>query len=115
MIRRANENVSFIKAVPDNKGQAGHVQILNDGEFCGKGRLFNKITLTPGASVAGHRHEGEFEVYYLLSGSGVYTDNDKEIQVGPGDVMICPDGGYHALVNTGDKDLVFIALILFCN
>ena len=41
-----------------------------------------------------------------------YKINGKEYEVFPGDVLFCDDGESHALENTGDTDLKFVALIL---
>lgn len=94
-------------------GTMDAVQIMNVDEFCGKGRLFNHVTLKPGAAIGLHRHKNDFETYYLLSGKGLYNDNGTEVEVYPGDTMICPEGEQHAILNNGTEDMVMIALILF--
>ena len=43
---------------------------------------------------------------------GSYNDGEKSYPVKAGDVTFCPDGTGHALDNTGDTDLVFMALII---
>ena len=98
------------------KGGIGALQnslLLHEGEFHGKGRLFSHSLLKPGDSVGVHTHENDFEVYYILRGQGIYTDDDATYPVGPGDVTICEDGHQHGLVNTGKENLEYIALILF--
>ena len=57
-------------------------------------------------------HHGETETYYILSGEGSYNDGEKSFPVKTGDVTFCPDNSGHALDNTGDTDLVFMALII---
>ena len=42
----------------------------------------------------------------------IYNDGEKSYPVKAGDVTFCPDGTGHALDNTGDTDLVFMALII---
>ncbi|MDO5537025.1 MAG: cupin domain-containing protein [Desulfovibrionaceae bacterium] len=113
MIRRAKDNTSLSAVICGGPGAIEAVQILNPDEFCGKGRLFNHITLKPGVAVGKHRHKNDFETYYILSGSGVYDDNGTLVEVGPGDVMICAEGEEHSLTNNGTEDLVIIALVLF--
>lgn len=81
--------------------------------FRGKGRVFNHCVLKPGCSVGRHRHVGDFEVYHVLSGTGLYFDNGELKPVTAGDVMICKDGEEHMLENNGTEDLEFIALILY--
>ena len=59
-----------------------------------------------------HEHHGESETYYIVSGSGIYSDNGALRMVKAGDVTFTPDGQGHALTNSGDEDLVFMALII---
>ena len=99
-----------------HKGGKGHIlaaELLSGDAFAGKGRLFNHCVLKPGCSVGQHRHVGDFEVYYVLSGTGLYFDNGEMKPVAAGDVMICKDGEEHMLENNGTEDLEFIALILY--
>ena len=79
------------------------------GENC---RLFSRMTLPAGCGLGYHEHHGETETYYILSGSGVYNDNGKDIPAEAGDVFFCKDGDGHGMVNTGKYDLSFVALIL---
>ncbi|MBP8900459.1 MAG: cupin domain-containing protein, partial [Blautia sp.] len=51
--------------------------------------------------------------YYILSGEGEYDDNGVKRPVKAGDITITPDGKGHGLANTGETDLVFMALIIF--
>ena len=95
-------------------GAAQVSALLSEAEFYGAGRLFSKVTLTPGSSIGWHDHFDEVEYYYILSGKGQFTNPDHTVSdVGPGDVCTMnPDEG-HAIACTGDEPLVFIALILF--
>lgn len=65
-----------------------------------------------GCSLGYHEHHGETETYYILSGEGEYDDNGVKRPVKAGDITITPDGKGHGLTNTGDTDLVFMALII---
>ena len=57
-------------------------------------------------------HSGESETYFILSGHGVYNDNGEEVEALPGMVTLTPSGQGHALKNSGDEVLAFIALIV---
>ena len=76
-------------------------------------KMFSHVRLLPGQELAWHEHHGECEHYYILRGTGIYNDNGEKIPVGPGDVTCTPNGTGHGMVNTGDVDLEFVALILF--
>jgi mannose-6-phosphate isomerase-like protein (cupin superfamily) len=70
------------------------------------------LTLKPGDSVGFHKHEVNEDVYVIVSGTGVFQDNDgTEHQVGPGDITIATLGQSHSLSNTGTDDLVFVSVI----
>ncbi|MDR1857146.1 MAG: cupin domain-containing protein [Desulfovibrio sp.] len=113
MIRKASEATVVVGQKFSGPGEAWSAQILNEGEFAGKGRLFNYMVLKPGVGVGKHRHSGDFEAYYILEGEGRYDDNGKEVVVGKGDITICHDGEEHAIYNAGPEDLKLVALILF--
>ena len=79
------------------------------GEAC---RMYAKISVLPNCEIGYHEHHGETETYYLTKGAGIYNDNGKEYPVEVGDVTFCADGNGHGIKNTGEEDLVFVALIL---
>ena len=113
MIRRKNELTTFERPMFGGPGTGSGWQILNDGDFAGKGRLFNHLLLKPGCGVGKHTHKGDFEIYYVPRGEGHYDDNGTEVILHAGDVAICNAGESHALENRGQDDLEVIALILF--
>lgn len=112
MSKASERNV--IKAENVNGG-AGYILkdiLLSEeqkGEHCD---AFMKVTIPVGCELGYHEHHGNEEAYYLLSGSGLYTDNDQEYIIEAGDVVFCKEGNGHGLKNTGDEDLSFMALIL---
>lgn len=114
MIRRSDEKTVEVKKMFGGAGEAVMRKILNGAdEMYGKGRVFNHVTLAPGAEIGWHVHNGDGETYYILKGHGSYNDNGTLVEVGPGDVTFVDSGEGHALVNSGEEDLEAIALILF--
>lgn len=79
------------------------------GSYC---RMFNRITLKPNCEIGHHEHHGEAEAYYILEGKGMYEEDGAAVPVEAGDVTYCDDGHGHGLKNTGDEEMVMIALIL---
>jgi len=111
---KANEGVVVRKErLKDGVGYADMRQLMAPEDFAGTGRLFHVMTLKPGHSVGDHIHEGDWEAYYILSGTGHYDDNGIICQVEPGDFFLCKDGERHYLLNNGNDDLVFLAVIMF--
>ena len=76
-------------------------------------RLFVKATLEKGCSMGVHKHKGDREIYHILSGKALYTDNDKTYEMNPGDSACCENGNSHGIENIGEENLVFIGLILY--
>jgi len=69
--------------------------------------VFRKRVLKPGAGI-GYHEQHEDEVYYVLSGRGVMTLDDKPINVEPGTAILTRPGSSHGLEQTGDQDLVIL-------
>jgi len=68
-------------------------------------------TLIPGASIGLHTHTGNSEVYYILSGSGKVLCDGVYEPVTAGSCHYCPMGHAHSLINDGEDNLVFFAVI----
>jgi len=97
------------------RGGQGTVEILHvlrPAELKGRTRLFARLTLQPGASIGYHVHEGEEEIFYILSGTGQVTDGDAVSGVGPGDAVVTGGGSGHAIECTGSGPLELMAAIL---
>jgi oxalate decarboxylase/phosphoglucose isomerase-like protein (cupin superfamily) len=72
--------------------------------------VLSSTRLYAGQGTRGHRHPGQEEVYFFVSGSGqmVVGDEDTEpFDVCGGDIVLIPDGAFHRVINTGDIDLLF--------
>ena len=75
-------------------------------------RTFALARLKPGEEVELHKHEGECEYYYIISGEGIYNDNGNSMEIFPGTVTFTPSGESHGIKNIGKEMLEFIALII---
>ena len=69
--------------------------------------VFRKRALKPGSGI-GYHEQKEDEVYYVLSGHGVMTLDDKPVEIGPGTAVLTRPGSSHGLRQTGNEDLVII-------
>lgn len=69
--------------------------------------VFRKRALKPGSGI-GYHEQKEDEVYYVLSGHGVMTLDDKPMDVGPGVAILTRPGSSHGLRQTGTEDLVIL-------
>lgn len=112
-------NIKFKEQLTVNveENQKGDVKLFlsNLAEFDVKNpklRTFALARLKPGEEVELHKHEGECEYYYIISGKGEYNDNGKIVDILPGAVTFTPSENSHGIKNTGDEMLEFIALII---
>ncbi len=87
-------------------------EILTPAEMYGANKLFGKMILRKGASIGLHQHVGESEAYYILSGHGLFTEDAGAPQpVSSGDICFIEEGHSHALANSSEEPLAFIALV----
>lgn len=94
------------------KGELEIFHILDKEDAYGAGRLFAVNTLRPGSSIGYHKHSGEYEIYFILSGRAEIVEDGQRYVLDPGDMMQCKDGSSHSIENIGSTDLEFLALIL---
>ena len=83
--------------------------ILKDNKTL-KNLVLSSTKLYKGQSTRGHRHAGQEEVYFFVQGTGqmVVGDEDTEpFSVGPGDIILIPDGAFHRVINNGEMNLTF--------
>lgn len=70
-----------------------------------------RARLTPGVTTQWHRLNGTTERYVILEGSGeVEVGDSAPKQVKIGDVVIIPPQIRQRIRNTGEKDLIFLAI-----
>lgn len=73
----------------------------------------NQMRVPPGrAACPFHSHQLEDEVFYILSGKGLFRSGDTVTEVSSGDCISCPAGSgeAHQLGNPFDEDLVYLAI-----
>jgi mannose-6-phosphate isomerase-like protein (cupin superfamily) len=97
------------------RGGTGSVEIVHvfrQDELGGAARLFARLRLPPGASIGHHVHDAEEEVFYILTGRGIVTEDGVATDVGPGDAVLTGGGAGHGLENRGSEPLELMAVIL---
>ncbi len=94
--------------IPNFKGGDGHY-ILK--QFADEKTKIMMGRLQPGCSIGLHRHEGNCEVIYVLSGEGTCLYEGEVETLKPGDVHYCPIDKEHSLMNKGTEDLTFFAIV----
>jgi mannose-6-phosphate isomerase-like protein (cupin superfamily) len=115
IIRKNNLRIEKKENMRGGIGSPEVIHISEKDILGSNSRMYSKIIMKPGDLIGYHQHVGEQEIFYFLSGEGMVKDNQTESKIGPGDVVITPDGSFHSIENTGLKDLEFMALILSTN
>ena len=70
------------------------------------------VRIPPGRNNERHKHAHE-SLFVVLSGTGVVHIGDAELPVAAGDIAFVPRWVLHQTVNTGEEDLVLLAVTDF--
>lgn len=70
-----------------------------------------RITITKNSSIGWHIHENDQEIIYVISGSGVLTEDDKQYELLKGQANYCAKGKNHSIKNVNDENLELFAVI----
>ncbi len=84
--------------------------VLKDNKTL-KNLVVSSTELKPSQSTRGHRHEGQEEVYYFISGLGRMELDSTMIQVSKGDVVLIEDGVFHRVHNESDVDPLYFVCV----
>ena len=70
-----------------------------------------QLTLPAGSSIGLHKHEGNCEIIYVVSGKGICSDDGEEYPISAGTQHYCPEGHTHGIRNTGKEPLVLFGVL----
>ena len=97
------------KEIKEFKGGLGELFLRKfEDETC----KIMRSTLTVGSTIGLHRHEGDCEIIYILSGSGYALCDGKREELSKGIVHYCPKNSEHTVINTGDTNLEMYAIVI---
>ena len=65
----------------------------------------------PGERTIRHHLEGASEVYYIIQGQGRMHIGEENREVWAGHALLIPPGAVQFIENTGEEDLVFLAIV----
>ncbi len=72
--------------------------------------VVSSTELHPHQSTRGHKHEGQEEVYFFISGIGTMQLDDTSFEVKSGDVVLIEDGVFHRVHNQSNTALYFVCV-----
>jgi len=99
---------SDFKDIPNFKGGEGVFRAAIVSDEMNK---ILKAILPPASSVGLHTHDTSSEIIFILSGSGKTVCDGKTESVTAGDCLYCKKGSAHTLINDGEDDLIFYAVV----
>ena len=76
-----------------------------------KNLVLSSTGLKPSKSTRGHKHEGQEEVYYIISGSGEMELDDKRFPIQGGDVVLIEDGVFHRVHNKSKSHSLYFVCV----
>ena len=113
MIRKKEEaEVIVVENAAGGQGRIFKNMMVNASEMYGKGRMVARIVLPSGSSIGDHAHVDDAELYYILKGEAVVTDNDKTEILHAGDALFTGNGNRHSITNKTNEDVEFLAVIM---
>lgn len=81
-------------------------------QFGGQVKMFATVEVQPGTMIGYHQHVDDMEIYLMLDGSAVVSDNGTMDILNSGDMLITKKGESHSLENKNNEPVYFIGIIL---
>jgi len=81
--------------------------LLNENELPASVRLSHAV-FKPGQKATAHRHDGLCEVFYVISGSGLFRINGHEHRVTAGSCIRIDPQDLHEVINDGVHELMLL-------
>ncbi|MGI8968503.1 MAG: cupin domain-containing protein [Chloroflexota bacterium] len=95
-----------VEAIPLPNGSWSRM-LVTDKSSTGNRSSLGYSVFTPKTELPPVAHETE-EVAYVVAGAGELRLDDEIVQFKRGDALLIPPGVWHAVVNTGDEDVVMV-------
>lgn len=113
MIKNFYDEKGELKKIHEGKGLIHSVKLFGVEDFDTDIGYVAFTAINPGDSIGYHEHVSDREeIYVILEGNGIYTENTVASNVKPGDVIVAPVGAMHSLENTGDITMnVFVCWV----
>jgi len=81
------------------------VRTMFESGFGSSMSYIRELVLHAGSTIGLHPHEGDEEIYYIISGKGEMVVDGEIRPVKSGDTVLTKSGSRHGLNNTSDEDL----------
>lgn len=109
MIYRTDEKLE-IENLHGGRGVVTIEKCSTDGHPAFKAVV--KVTVPPGAAIGFHKHEEDYEGYYIMEGTGRFHEDSGSAEVSAGDFCLIERGGSHGIDNTGGGEMTIFAVVM---
>ncbi len=90
------------------KGFLEKVRAFVSGDFETPIAFIDYVVIPPGASIGFHMHGDDEEVYFIVEGGGIMRDENSEVSVRKGDIIVNSRHGSHGLANNTNGNIVLL-------
>ena len=112
MVRKMHEMETEVRhEMRGGKGDVKFFHAFKADEITAPCRVCATLILEPGCSIGTHQHNGEDEVYYVISGTGRLFDGKEYTDVTAGDAVLTGNGESHSIENIGNDTLKIFAVV----
>jgi quercetin dioxygenase-like cupin family protein len=107
-IRNVHETEHEMERSHGGKGLLEKVRAFVSTDFETPIEFIDYVVVPPGATIGYHGHGSDEEVYFVIEGQGLMRDENSEITVKRGDVIVNPRNGSHGLSNNTKENIVLL-------
>ncbi|NMA06454.1 MAG: cupin domain-containing protein [Ruminococcaceae bacterium] len=97
-VKGGNNNIEF-------------THVFTAEETFNKAKLCAVLDFPPGASIGGHSHKPDAEMYFVLEGELTVVENGISKVLKPGDAAFTGGGDTHSVANNGKNNAKMLAII----
>ncbi len=111
ILRRSQVKSRRRENLHDGHGALWGAVLLGEYDRVGSGfKMIHDNVIEPGASIGEHRHEGDEEIYVILSGHGTMKIDGVVEPVEAGDICLTRSGHSHDLVNSDEGPMHLLVI-----
>ncbi len=99
--------MEYVKTLTDYEG-ANQEKFYKATLFRGNALLLGLNCLEPGQVQHAHTHDDQDKFYYVAAGHGRFQLGSTHIEAAAGELVWCPAGLLHGVVNVGDGRLTLL-------
>ena len=87
-------------------------RVLSRSDFESSIDFVDYTVIPPGSSIGRHSHDGNEELYFVVSGNPLITAQGETKRCGAGVLSVVRSGGWHELINdTGEEVRILVVQV----